>query len=202
MLRRPKPPLLVPLIIAINVVVFFMWHFLPLPFMMRHFAVSWVALEEGRYWVLLTSVFSHSFLFHLLINMFVLYSFGRFLEQILGRQRFLTFYLVAGVIGSLSHAVLSNYYIHQPEQAAVGASGAIAGLILLFSLLFPKEKILLFGIIPVPALFGALGFIAFDLWGLVEQSQGGGLPIGHGAHLGGAATGVVFYFMLRSKRNL
>lgn len=110
------------------------------------------------------------------------------------------FYLAAGVIGSLSHALVSEIILHQPGQYAVGASGAIAGLILLFALMFPKEKIYFFGVIPIPALFGALAFIGLDLWGVVAQSQGGGLPIGHGAHLGGAFTGVAYYFYLRSQR--
>ncbi|MCB0356276.1 MAG: hypothetical protein KDD40_04675, partial [Bdellovibrionales bacterium] len=52
-------------------------------------------------------------------------------------------------------------------------------------------------ILPVPAIFGALAFVGLDLWGLYTQTQGGGLPIGHGAHLGGAFTGICYYFILR-----
>jgi membrane associated rhomboid family serine protease len=66
---------------------------------------------------------------------------------------------------------------------------------MLFALMFPRQIILLFYIIPLPAIFGALGFVALDLWGLSAQAHGGGLPIGHGAHLGGALTGAVFYFL-------
>ncbi|HAG91020.1 MAG TPA: hypothetical protein DCL41_04070 [Bdellovibrionales bacterium] len=194
-----KQSFLVPLFVGINLVVFLLWHSYSPEFMSENFAVSWTRLEEGRYWTLLTSVFSHNYLFHFLINMIVLWSFGRLLEMILGMRLFFSFYMTAGIVGSLSHAVLGNFYIHQPDQLAVGASGAIAGLILLFSLMFPKEKILVFGILPVPALFGALAFIGFDLWGLIEQSRGGGLPIGHGAHLGGALTGILFYFYLRRR---
>jgi len=162
--------------------------------MQDNFLVSWVALSEGRWWTLLTSVFSHNMILHILINMFVLNSFGTLLEQILGRWRFLTFYLAAGVVSSLAHALVSAFYLHQPEIAALGASGAVAGLVLVFSLMFPKERILLFGIIPLPALVGALGFIGLDLYGLFEQSRGSGLPIGHGAHLGGAFAGIVYFF--------
>jgi membrane associated rhomboid family serine protease len=71
---------------------------------------------------------------------------------------------------------------------------------MLFSLMFPRQKIAILGIIPVPALAGVLIFVAFDLWGLFEQTQGGGLPIGHGAHLGGALTGVVYYFLFIRRR--
>ena len=65
---------------------------------------------------------------------------------------------------------------------------------LVFSLMFPKERILVFGIVPVPALWGAVAFVGLDIWGLFEQKHGGGLPIGHGAHLGGALAGLLFYF--------
>jgi membrane associated rhomboid family serine protease len=70
----------------------------------------------------------------------------------------------------------------------------------LFALLYPREKLLLFGIIPLPAMFGALAFVGLDVWGVVAQAQGGGLPIGHGAHLGGALTGLLYYlFVLRPR---
>lgn len=163
-------------------------------FMEENFLVSWNALLEGRWWVSVSSVFSHYLLLHLLINMLVLSSFGRVLEPFLGHLRFLIFYLAAGVFGSVSHAFVSAYLIHEPGLSALGASGAVCGVVLLFSLIFPRERILLFGIIPVPALFGALAFVALDLWGLSAQAKGGGLPIGHGAHLGGAFVGMVYYF--------
>lgn len=200
MRAKYRRALFVPGIIAVNIAVFLMWHFDSYDWMLDNFAVSWVSVEEGRYWTLLTSIFSHNMLLHLFINMFVLSSFGSLLEVLLGRMRFLNFYLFAGVTGSVTHAVVSNVLIHRPDQLAVGASGAIAGLILLFSLVFPREKIFLFGILPLPAIFGALAFIGLDLWGLMAQTQGGGLPIGHGAHLGGAFAGIVYYFVLRSQK--
>lgn len=162
--------------------------------MEENFLVSWDALIEGRWWVCVTSVFSHYLLLHLLINMLVLSSFGRVLEPFLGHMRFLVFYLAAGVFGSLMHAFVSAYLLDDPGLAALGASGAACGVVLLFSLLFPREKILLFGFIPVPALVGALAFVALDIWGLSAQAKGGGLPIGHGAHLGGAFVGIAYYF--------
>lgn len=164
--------------------------------MMDNFTVSWDLVKEGHYLNLLTSVFSHTFFFHLLINMYVLQSFGSLLERVLGSSRFLFFYLVAGIISSLSHCLVSAYVVGAPEMRAVGASGSISGLVLLFSLMFPREKILLFGIIPLPAMVGALAFIGLDIWGVIAQAEGGGLPIGHGAHLGGAFTGIIYYFMI------
>lgn len=178
-----------------------LWHMDDPKYMESHFAVSWNGVAEGYYWPLLTSVFSHNLFLHLLLNMLVLRSFGTLIEQVLGSWRFLKFYLVAGASGSLVHILVSKFLLNEPSVSAVGASGAIAGLVLVFSLLFPKEKILLFFVIPLPAMLGAFALVGLDLWGLMAQSKGGGLPIGHGAHLGGALAGILYYtFVLRRYR--
>ncbi len=198
---RPKRLVFVPLFILINVAVFIAWSQKAyVPFMVEHFTVSWELLEYGHYINLITSVFSHNFLIHIALNMFVLHSFGSIMEQVLGRWRFFSFYIVAGIVSSLSHCLISAFVVHKPEMLAVGASGSISGLVLLFSLIFPKEKILLFGLIPLPAMFGALAFIGLDVWGVFAQANGGGLPIGHGAHLGGALTGIIYYFLVLRPR--
>lgn len=198
-------PYVVFTLVALNVAVFLLWYLAlwqggPLLFMVDNFLVSWQHLAEGRFWVLVTAAFSHNLLFHLLINMFVLWSFGSLLEQLMGRAGFLSFYLVAAVVSSLAHAVTSTMILGRPpDHAALGASGAVAGLLLLFSMSFPQHRILLFGVIPMPAIVAALAFIAIDIWGLFAQYEGGGFPIGHGAHLGGAFTGIVYYLVLRAR---
>lgn len=193
-------------IIFLNIIVFLAWFAAAseanLEFMMDHFTISWDGLVHGRYWTLLTSVFSHNYFWHLLINMYVLYGFGLILNRLLGTRRFLSFYLVAGVSGSLTHALVSEYVLHAPDLPALGASGAIAGIIVFFALTFPKEKLLLLGIIPVGARWAALLLVGLDLWGLSAQSKGGGLPIGHGAHLGGAFMGILYYFFPKSRDRL
>lgn len=195
---RPFRAIVVPIIIIVNIGVYVMWttsvpdH---IRFMTDNFLVSWTGLLMGRYWTLLTSVFSHNISLHIFANMIVLNSFGPFLEQVLGRMRFLVFYLLAGVTASLCHCAVSQYFLHQPDQGALGASGALAGMLWVFCLLFPRERILLFFIIPLPAILGALVFVGLDLWGLSAQAAGGGLPIGHGAHLGGALFGILYYFI-------
>jgi membrane associated rhomboid family serine protease len=187
----------VPFIISLNVAVYAMWFLSTGPrieWMYNNFLVSWAALEDGRYWTLLTSAFSHNAFLHLFINMYVLKSFGGLIEKVIGSRRFIVFYLLASIVSSFSHSFVSLLYLNQPEIPALGASGAISGIVILFSLIFPREKILLFGIIPVPALIGAVLFVGLDIWGLTAQAGGGGLPIGHGAHLGGAFTGALFYY--------
>ncbi len=184
----------IPVLLIINLVVFYFWG-RDFRFMSTHFLVSWEGLLQGRYWTLLTSVFSHNLFIHFLLNMMVLRSFGGLVESILGVPRFLFFYLGAGIFSSLCHCLVSAFLLHEPALPALGASGALSGLILLFSFLYPREKLLLFWIIPMPAMFGAVLFVGLDLWGLSAQAQGGGLPIGHGAHLGGALFGVLYYFL-------
>jgi membrane associated rhomboid family serine protease len=197
--------LIVPWIIKINIIVFFMWMIFSSThpqLMINNFLVSWDFLAQGRLWTLVTSVFSHNMLFHLLINMYVFFGFGSAVEGVLGSRRFLRFYLISGILGSLGHCLVSTFLLHQPELPALGASGAVAGVILLFALMFPKEKLLLLGIIPIPALVGALLFVAFDIWGLIAQTRGSSLPIGYGAHLGGAIFGAGYYYFFIRQRPL
>ena len=192
---RGTPVTVVNTMLVLNIIVFAMWIWpvLPPAVMMEHFMVSWEHLAAGRIWVLITSVFSHLLLFHLLINMIVLLSFGPPLERAMGSGPFLVFYLVAGIVGSLAHAITSGFLVGLPAQPALGASSALAGVLLLFSLSFPKAKVLLFFIIPLPAIVAALAFVTIDIWGLVMQVEGEGMPIGHGAHLGGALVGAIWF---------
>jgi membrane associated rhomboid family serine protease len=200
----------VPVILALNLLVFGAWQvakaqgglpFIPGSgepsvlgwFMTLNFMVSSKLVLAGHWWGLLTSVFSHEGFFHFLINMVVLWSFGSLLERLWGPRLFSGFYLVAGVVASISHCLVSSILIGNASELAVGASGAISGLLIAYALMFPKQKILLFGVIPLPAMVAALLFVALDLWGLSAQAQGGGLPIGHGAHLGGALAGLVMW---------
>lgn len=212
MQQQQNKTLAVNFILAINIIVFILWNvrinpYFDLQFMYNNFLVSWTALNEGRYWTLLTSVFSHNALMHLFLNLFVLKSFGSIIEQILGTYRFVTFYLIAGVFSSFCHATVSAFLLGEPSLPALGASGAISGVVLIFCFLFPKDKILLLGIIPIPAFIGGILFIGLDVWGLAAQAGGGGLPIGHGAHLGGAFVGIIYYLLflrkkISAKRNL
>ena len=192
------------LILALNILVYVGWNFMSsddvLIFMIQNFLVSWDSvIAEGRPWTLLTSVFSHLSFFHLLFNMMALLSFSRVMLMVLGVRNYTIFYLLAGLAGSLAHIFSAYYIMHDGDMKALGASGAVSGIILLFSLLFPKEKLLIMGIIPIRAIWGAIGLMALDVWGLVSQSRGGGLPIGHGAHLGGALVGIIYYFYLKRR---
>lgn len=80
-------------------------------------------ISEGEYWRLITPIFLHANFAHLLFNMFSLYIFGPELEQLAGKARFLTIYMLAGLVGNVS-----TYLIHDWNYTSVGASGAIYGI--------------------------------------------------------------------------
>ncbi|MCA8960658.1 MAG: rhomboid family intramembrane serine protease [Planctomycetes bacterium] len=183
--------------IAINALVFLVWTLFADPrqpqrleFLDHHFVVGIGTLRSGKLWTLVTYMFSHKELMHLVLNMFVLWSFGRVVEAELGTRRFVTFYLISGVVAGLVHSLLS--LVGWPPNPALGASGAISAVVMLFCMAHPREKLLLFFVIPMPAFMLAVLFVGFDLYGLVQQFNGNAWEnIGHGAHLGGAACGLL-----------
>ncbi len=145
------------------------------------------------YLTLLTSMFMHGGLAHLLGNMLFLWIFGDNVEDYLGSVRYLIFYLLCGVLASLAH-IAATYAFHQdPRIPSLGASGAISGVLGAYLLLYPHKRVvvLLFRFLTeVPA------FIAIGLWFLFQLISGLG-ALGHslggvayGAHIGGFVAGM------------
>ncbi|MDH3283986.1 MAG: rhomboid family intramembrane serine protease [Acidobacteriota bacterium] len=195
-----------PLLLFVNVLVFAGWQAARVlepagDLLTSHFLVSTDHLADGRFWSLLGATFSHSQVWHLVLNMIVLLSFGSILERIWGFRLFAGFYVAAGLASSLAHCAVSTYLLGRSDLPALGASGALAGLLVAYALSFPRQRLLLFGVIRMPAYIAAVGLVSLDIWGLLAQGSGGGLPIGHGAHLGGAAAGLLFYLaVIRARR--
>lgn len=188
-------------IVAINIAVFLLWRFGDENFMAANFIVSPTRLEFGYYWTLLTSVFSHIAFFHILINLLVLASFGPTLEQRWGSRKFLVFYLGCGLSASLVHCLMPQFGFH--ESGALGASGAVAGVVTAFAILYPKQILLLWGIVPTPAWALVAACVVWDLYSLIDQKDGRGDGIGHAAHLGGALAGFIFLWVIwRPKRRV
>lgn len=137
-----------------------------------------------------THMFTHADFGHILFNMFSLWMFGRVLESVWGAKKFLTFYLICGVGAAIAH--LAVQYFTGDEHFAVGASGAVMGVMVGFAYLFPNTELMLYFAIPVKAKWLILALIAFDLFaGLGRTSTG----IAHWAHLGGAATGFILVYI-------
>jgi membrane associated rhomboid family serine protease len=149
------------------------------------------------YGTLITSMFMHGGWAHLLGNMLYLWIFGDNIENRIGHSRYLFFYLLCGIIASLSHVFATAAFT--PEYMMVpslGASGAISGVLGGYLLLFPKQRVrVLMGrsIVTVPA-FVALGvWIVFQIISglgmLGGQEQAGG--VAYAAHIGGFISGLL-----------
>ncbi|MFI5627328.1 rhomboid family intramembrane serine protease [Nocardioides sp. NPDC051685] len=106
---------------------------------------SWMpGVDDGAVWQLLTSTFTHVSIIHLAVNMLSLYLLGSFLEPIVGRLRFLVFYLISGLAGSVLVAWAAT-----PAGSTVGASGAIFGLLGVLVVLFVRAGQSLSPLLPV-----------------------------------------------------
>lgn len=132
---------------------------------------------------LVTHMFAHGGFFHILFNMYALWLFGAALEKMWGPKRFLIFYFVCGLAAGIAEMFLV------PIGFAIGASGAIMGLLAAFAYTFPNVQ---FYILPIPfpikAKYLAIIYAAFDLFG---QFSGFGGNVAHFAHLGGLVMGLI-----------
>lgn len=160
-------------------------HAMDRPDLLGRFALSGWALSQGWYWTLVTHLFLHAGILHLLVNGLMLWFVGPEVERLLGPVRFLVLYFVSGIAGGLLQTAFSP-----PLSELVGASGAICGLILAFTTTYPELQlsVLLFFVVPVRMKARTLGYglilvsLAFYLLGILPG-------FGHLAHLGGALAG-------------
>ena len=159
------------------------------------------------YFTLLTSMFMHGGWAHLGGNMLYLWIFGDNIENRLGHKRYIVFYLLTGVIASLSHVFATVMSTQNSLVPSLGASGAISGVLGAYILLFPKRTVKMFvirGVIDVPS-YVALGFwIALQVvsgLGLLGEASGGG--VAYAAHIGGFIAGLLlikFFDPLKKNR--
>jgi membrane associated rhomboid family serine protease len=140
-------------------------------------------------WAPFTYMFVHAGLWHLFFNMLTLYFFGPRVEERLGSQRFIALYLLSGLGG----AALSFL---TPTVAIVGASGATFGVFLAFARFWPRDRIFIWGILPVEARVLVLITTLYSLWG-GTGSMGG--SIAHWAHLGGYAAAFLYLYWLEQR---
>ena len=146
--------------------------------------------EKNVYLAVLTSMFLHGSLAHLAFNMLSLWIFGNNLEDRWGRVRYLLFYVAAGIAATLAFVVTS------PSSAIplIGASGAIAGVMGAYLVLFPRARILgLVAIFPLP--LPAWVFLGF--W-FVSQFLGGSDGVAYAAHIGGFVFGMAVGRLVRA----
>ncbi len=162
------------------------------PFLMDRlgFRPTRIVQEPYRY---ITGGFVHVSLTHLLLNAVTLYFFGPLLELRLGSTKYLILYF-----GSLLCAHVLTHIQHRNNAGynAVGASGAISGVLFAFVLFAPYELIYFFGIVPIPAILFAVLFVGGSIYAMKTDRSFG---IAHEAHLGGAAGGVLLTVVLEPR---
>ncbi|TVR66297.1 MAG: rhomboid family intramembrane serine protease [Gemmatimonadales bacterium] len=134
-------------------------------------------------WGAVTYMFLHGDIWHLLLNMLVLFFFGPPLEQRWGSDRFLKYYLICGLGG----AVLS--FVFAFGTSVIGASAAIYGLMLAFAWYWPNAPIYFWGIFPIKAKYLVGFFFVLTFFSAVGGAGGG---VAHFAHLGGLLAGLIY----------
>jgi membrane associated rhomboid family serine protease len=163
---------------------------------------KWLWSQEGGGALsIITSAFLHGSLFHLLGNMLFLWAFGRRVEDACGHWRFLCFYLLCAATAGVAHAI-----IHAPDEIpAIGASGAISGVMAAYLMLYPWGRISTFVFVIIPFRLSIRAFWLLIYFLLVsnlvpaiqvvlEQAD---FRVAYWAHLGGLIGGMSIFLFLR-----
>jgi membrane associated rhomboid family serine protease len=158
-----------------------------------------LANPAGDFPTVFTSMFMHAGWVHLLGNMLYLWIFGDNVEDNFGHVKFLVFYLLCGVAATFAQVMMSA----NSTVPNLGASGAIAGVLGAYILLFPKGQVSVLmgrGVIPVPALV-VIGFwivlqLVSGVGSISNTAETGG--VAYMAHIGGFFAGLILTFVLRS----
>lgn len=147
------------------------------------------ALVSERPWTLVTHIFMHASIPHLLLNLMALFMFGILLEPDIGTKKFLILFLSSGMAAGIGEA-----FIAEPLSYSLGASGAIFGIMGTLAMLKPRS-IILVEFIPMPMIIAAFGYGISNLL-LLRQQDG----TAHPAHFFGLLLGIVYGLYLRSKK--
>jgi membrane associated rhomboid family serine protease len=144
-----------------------------------------------RPWTLVTYMFLHAGIGHIFWNMLGLFFFGPRVEERMGPNRFITLYLISGIVGALFSIVLA------PRNPILGASGAVLGVLMAFARFWPRERLLIWGVVPVEARWLVIIYAALDVLG--GFGGVGRAGVANFAHLGGFA-GALLYLLFLERR--
>lgn len=150
-------------------------------------------------WVPFTSMFLHEGFWHILWNMLFLYWFGRIVGDFIGNQRILPIYLLSGLMGALFYFVSENILASgNPQSFALGASGAVMGIVVASAVISPDYIMRLLFLGDVKLKYIVMVLVFLDLISIANDINTGG----HFAHLGGVAMGWIFVRQLRDGNDL
>lgn len=176
----------VKVLIIINIVVFILVHIFPnFPWFALFGLVPSFVFSRFMFWQLFTHLFLHAGLWHLVINMLMLWMFGSIIEDIWGRNKFLFYYFLTGI----GAGICSIIFAFNSLSAVVGASGAIFGLLVAYAVMFPESIILLFFIFPMKMKHAVIILAAINLLGALSTAGSG---IAYIAHLSGGVFGYLY----------
>ena len=182
------------------------------------FGLHFFLASNFRPWQLFTYMFMHGSWEHLFFNMFAVWMFGRIMEQTMGRNRFLFYYLTCGLGAGLAQELVQTiqywyFDFGSFEQVAlgdgiistadflnrwntVGASGAVYGILLSFGMTYPNERMFIFPLpVPIRAKYFVIGYAAIELLSALSQRGDG---VAHIAHLGGMLFGLLLLLYWRN----
>ena len=190
-MRRPsfRPGQSATIILVIANVAAFLLQYVLSSRVFDYLPLSITGLRQGYLWQLLSFQFIHAGIWHLLGNCFVIFMFGRSVEEAIGRKSFVALYFSSGIIGGLVQS-LAMIILHQ-NGYVLGASAGAFGVTAAYAILFPDSVIMLFFIIPMPAKFLLLLEGAIAIGGIFQLSFFDP-RVAHAAHLGGMITGILF----------
>lgn len=142
-----------------------------------------------------SAMFMHGSVFHLLGNMLYLWIFGDNLEDYLGRFRFVLFYLLSGIAAAISQIIVDV----NSQIPMIGASGAIAGVLGGYALLFPRARVLtLFIFFFIPRLFPIPALFFLGIWFFFQMlSSASGGSVAWFAHIGGFVAGILLVPLIK-----
>lgn len=183
----PVPPAVKGLI-AVNVAVYLVQLFGGRGVLITHFSLIPSLVALGEIWRLFTYQFLHGGVWHIAINMLMLWMFGSELEQRWGQRFFLKYYFLCAVGGGAVFTV-AMYLAGQPNVISVGASGGIYGILMAYGMWFPNRKVYIWLLFPVSVRYLVVFLIAVEFIQSIEASGGG---IAHAAHFGGMAIGYAY----------
>lgn len=153
------------------------------------------SVNKGQWWRLVSHGFIHADGNHLLFNMFTLYFFGRYMEQLLEPRitavGYILFYLAAIVI-----AILPTHFMHgkNPAYRSLGASGAVSAVLFGYILINPWSMLFVM-FIPVPAIVFAALYVGYSIW----AGKRGKDRVNHSAHMAGALWGIGFLLVIEPR---
>ncbi|MDY5970064.1 MAG: rhomboid family intramembrane serine protease [Bacteroidales bacterium] len=159
----------------------------PLPMAIYDRYLVLYPIGQGFYpWQLITYQFVHANFDHIFFNMFSLWMFGYVLENYWGTTRFILYYLLCGIGAGITCLLVGT--------PTVGASGAVYGILLAFGMMFPNERIYLYFLLPIKAIWFVIIFGLIELFDGIFMSGDG---VAHFAHLGGMLTGFILLMFWR-----